>query len=233
MTLDESAKREGGVQQPEGGSRGTGLSIHACSFVCVERVEIKNTVLHGIDVTCAGLDYLYDEDGTWGFGSSRFIWIKDCEISDFGDDGITTHHSAYIWIENCYSHDARTRGNQNGIEIDDDSRHVFLKDNYTPRCYGRVEIKSHETASAPYDVVVNGHRSVEDVRSFNFRHIGHYKEGEPDMLTAKGIVASNLVSIRPNNKLGFQNGAKPRAIVISAYRGMLLTGFLQLETLQV
>ncbi|WP_263703376.1 peptidase G2 autoproteolytic cleavage domain-containing protein [Bacillus thuringiensis] len=226
MTLDGSAKREGGVvQQPEGGSRGSGLSIHASSFVCVERVETKNTVLHGIDVTCAGLDYPYEGDGTWGFGPSRFIWIKDCETSDFGDDGITTHHSEYVWIEDCYSHDARNRGNQNGIEIDDGSRHVFLKDNHTARCYGGLEIKAHETASAPYDVVVNGHRSVEDVRSYNFRHIGHHKEADPDTLTAKGIVATNLVSIRPNNKLGFQNGAKPRALVISAYQGVVINGF--------
>ncbi|PGX31027.1 peptidase G2 [Bacillus anthracis] len=225
LTIDGSAKRDSGIEQPPGGSRGSGLSLHACQFAWVERVETKNTVLHGIDVTCAGLDYPYQGDGTWGHGPSRYIWIKDCETSDFGDDGITTHHSEYIWIEDCYSHDARNRGNQNGIEIDDGSRHVFLKTNQTERCFGGVEVKAHETASAPYDVVINGHRSVEDVRSYNFRHIGHHTESDPDTMTAKGIVASNLVSIRPNNKLGFQDGAKPRALAISAYQGVDINGF--------
>ncbi|MGG1325425.1 glycosyl hydrolase family 28-related protein, partial [Bacillus tropicus] len=224
MTLDGNVKRQGGLQPP-GGSRGSCLSIHASMFVYVERVEAKNAVLHGIDVTCSGLDYPYDGDGTWGAGPSKYIWIKDCETYNFGDDGITTHHSEYIWIEDCYSHDPRNRGNQNGIEIDDGSRHVFLKDNHTERCYGGVEVKAHESASAPYDVVINGHRSVGDVRSYNFRHIGHHTESDPDTLTAKGITASNLVSIRPNNKLGFQDGAKPRALAISAYQGVNINGF--------
>src|SRR5699024_7180728 len=143
---------------------------------------------------------------------------------NFGDDGFTTHHSEYISITDCYSHSPTNRGNQNGFEVDDGYRHIVLTNNTSEGCYGGIEVKAHSGAPAPYNISINGHRSVKDVRSYNFRHIGFHGNNDPDSKTARNIICTNLVSINPNNQKGFQNEADPRVLAISAYYGVVING---------
>ncbi|UKM96364.1 pre-neck appendage protein [Bacillus phage TBA3] len=224
FTLDGNNKRLGQGISGIGGSRESNLSIRACHNVYIRDIEAVDCTLHGIDITCGGLDYPYLGDGTTAPNPSENIWIENCEATGFGDDGITTHHSQYINILNCYSHDPRLTANCNGFEIDDGSRHVVLSNNRSKGCYGGIEIKAHGDAPAAYNISVNGHMSVEDVRSYNFRHIGHHATTDPQSVSAKNIVASNLVSIRPNNKRGFQDNATPRVLAVSAYYGVVING---------
>ena len=224
FTLDGNNKRLGQGISGIGGSRESNLSIRACHNVYIRDIETVDSTLHGIDITCGGLDYPYLGDGTTAPNPSENIWIENCETSGFGDDGITTHHSQYINILNCYSHDPRLRDNCNGFEIDDGSRHVVLSNNRSKGCYGGIEIKAHGNAPAAYNISINGHMSVEDVRSYNFRHIGHHSATDPQSLSAKNIVASNLVSIRPNNKRGYQDNTAPRVLAVSAYYGVVING---------
>lgn len=225
FTLDGNASRMGDPNAVgSGGSRDSGLTFRAVTNGTITRIKTVDTLLHGIDVTSSGLDYQYLGDGTIAPNPSSNILISECDTSGFGDDGITTHHSEYLQIVNNYSHDARRRGNCNGIEIDDGSRHVMLANNRTERNYGGVEIKAHANAPASRNVVVNGHMSREDVRSYNFRHIGHHTAEDPTSVSARSIVASNLSSINPNNTRGFQSGTAPRAVVVSAYVGVIING---------
>ncbi|MFP3748298.1 hypothetical protein SB816_35115, partial [Achromobacter sp. SIMBA_011] len=60
----------------------------------------------------------------------KYVWIDNCRASNYGDDGITTHYSEYIFINNCHcinpSGEAHDKGssNSNGIEVDDGSKNV-------------------------------------------------------------------------------------------------------------
>ena len=224
FTLDGNKARNGDKPSATGGSRDSNLTIRASNNVHISNIKSINAGLHGFDVTSGGLDYAYLGDNTIAPNPSSFVYINNCEASNFGDDGFTTHHSEYISITDCYSHSPTDRGNQNGFEIDDGSRHIVLTNNTSEGCYCGIEVKAHSSAPAPYNISINGHRSVKDVRSYNFRHIGFHGDKDPDSKTARNIICTNLVSINPNNQKGFQNEADPRVLAISAYYGVVING---------
>ncbi len=222
LSLDGNRRRG---SEPAGGSRSSCLTFHGVKYGWVSNVFAYNSSLHGFDVTSTGLDYHYEGDGTVDTGPSQYVWIDSCKATDWIDDGFTTHHSEFITISNCYAFDPNNRGNCNAIEIDDGSRHVMLTNNYSKGCYGGIEIKAHANSSAATNVHIMGHISQEDTRSYNFRHIGHHTAEDPDSTTAFHLTATNLVSLHPNNKKGFQNNTDPRALVISAYTNVSITNF--------
>lgn len=226
-------KRQGGVLAPAGGSKSSGIRLAGVRYGYIENVDTKATLLHGIDITNATVDeeYPYTGDGTRGNDTgSQYIWIDNCTATDFGDDGITTHHSDYLQITNCYSHhptlndDGTGRGNNNGFEIDDGSRYVFLANNKSEECFGGLEIKGHADISAAQGIFVNGHTSIRDNRSYNFRHIGHHSATDEESKTAYDIVAKNIVSLYPYENNVYQ-GSKSRALVVSAYKNVVIDGF--------
>lgn len=222
LSLDGNRRRG---SEPAGGSRSSCLTYHGVKYGWVSNVFAYNSSLHGFDVTSTGLDYHYGGDGTVDTGPSQYVWIDSCKATDWIDDGFTTHHSEFITISNCYAFDPNNRGNCNAIEIDDGSRHVMLTNNYSKGCYGGIEIKAHANSSAASNVHIMGHISREDTRSYNFRHIGHHTADDPNSKTAFHLTATNLVSLHPNNKKGFQNNTDPRALVISAYTNVSITNF--------
>jgi len=136
----------------------------------------------------------------------------------------------YIFISNSHMCDPSGRAhkkgfsNSNGIEVDDGSRFVWLVNNSSARCFGGVEIKAHHNSSAASDIQIIGHLSVNDNRSFNFRHIGHHKGTDPESKTAFNIRASNLVSIQPVFTRLYA-GSTPRGMVVSAYRNVVINNF--------
>ncbi len=214
------------------GIRSSGITLCNVMFGLVRDVCVQNPGLHGIDVTSAY--YSYAGDGTTSRFRSRYVWIDDVEVYGFGDDGVTTHHSDYVYITHSYLHDPSGRAHQegasnsNGIEVDDGSRHVVLHNNRTENCFGGVEIKAHEMSSAAFDTQIVGHYSSGDNRSYNFRHIGHHKEDDTNSLTAVGIRATFLVAEEPQ-KTPLYAESRPRALVISAYKRVALNYFATLS----
>jgi len=192
-----------------------------------------NAGLHSFDISQGAEDYAYvnanpngnnDDPNVWATKRSSWVYIDGCEGTNWGDDGITVHGSDHIFITNNRMYDPWGRGNSNGIEIDGGSRHVYLAGNWTSGCYGGLEIKGHQNENAAQDTIVEGHIDVGSVRSFNFRHIGHHDPADQESKTAFNILASNLVSIGPNNRKGFQDDTSPRALCISAYKGVTING---------
>jgi len=223
LTLDWrwSATRTGGA----GGTRSSCITMRAVQYFWIDRVKSINSGLHAFDVAQGAIDYPYNGDGSAEPSDpSRYGWIRNCIGTAWGDDGITTHHSEYLWIENNFMYDPRERSNCNGIEIDDGSRHVFLSNNMTSGCYGGIELKAHVDANAARDVHINGHYDEGSVRSYNFRHIGHHSGADTVSKSAFDITATNLVSVNPNNDKGFQDDASPRALCISAYHRVSVNG---------
>lgn len=230
MTLDWNVERLGDVEMTSaGGNYSSCLTYAHVTFGWVKDVDALNPGLHCFDIT-APL-YNYAGDGLRGKRGSRFIWLDGVSGSGFGDDGLTTHHSDYIFVSNSHFSDpsgrAHKRGfsNSNGIEVDDGSRHVWLSDNSSTRCFGGIEIKAHANSSAASGVHISGHLSVHDNRSFNFRHIGHHKKEDPESRSAFNIRAQRLVSIEPI-ETSLYEGSAPRSLVVSGYRNVAINRFL-------
>lgn len=229
LTLDWNVERlPSDEKTASGNNRSSCLTFAHVKYGWVRKVEAIHAGLHAFDVSSTL--YYYIKDGFIGPGRSQYIWLDECNGYGFGDDGITTHHSDYIFISKSHMCDpsgrAHERGysNSNGIEIDDGSRFVWLLNNSTTRCFGGVEIKAHHNASAASNVTIIGHLSVHDNRAFNFRHIGHHKGNDPESKTAYNIKAMNLVAMAPIFTSLYE-GSTPRAMVISAYRNVVVNEF--------
>lgn len=228
--LDWNVERVGkDVKTSAGNNFSSCLTFAKVKFGWAKEVAAVNPGLHCFDVSST--IYNYGGDGKRARGGSRYIWIDRCNGYGFGDDGVTTHHSDYIFISNSHFCDPSGRShkkgfsNSNGIEIDDGSRFVWLLNNSTARCFGGVEIKAHATSSAATGVFISGHLSVHDNRSFNFRHIGHHKTDDPHSMTAYNILAQRLVSVAPVYT-DLYAGSTPRALVVSGYRNVVVNHFL-------
>ncbi|WP_066306463.1 glycosyl hydrolase family 28-related protein [Bacillus sp. FJAT-29814] len=210
------------------GNHSSCLTYANVTYGWVKDVEAINPGLHGFDITSTL--YNYAGDGYRARGSSKYVLLDNLTSYGFGDDGITTHHSDYILISNCHMCDPSGRAhkkgfsNSNGIEVDDGSRNVVLVDNSTARCFGGVEIKAHQNSSAASNVIIVGHISVNDNRSYNFRHIGHHKSIDAESKSAYNIMAVNLASIAPIFT-DLYKGSTPRGLVLSAYKNVVINHF--------
>lgn len=232
FTLDGFASRPNGATGGNG-TRSSGLSLRNAHYWYIDRVSVINPVQHAFDVTNGSLDYPYGGDGVLAGTRSDYIWFDQCDGSGFGDDAFTCHSSDYITYSRCIGFNPRKKENCNAFEIDGDSRYVTLNDNRSYNCYGGIEIKGHDNESAAQGVTINGHISTRDVRSYHFRHIGHHlgpntdtgAPGDPPTKSAFDIVATNLVSIFPGNRTGFQEDTTPSALNISAFSNVSITNF--------
>lgn len=229
MTLDWNAKRLPPQERTaSGNNRSSCLTLAHVTYGWVRKVEAIHAGLHAFDVSSTL--YYYIKDGFIGPGRSKYIWLDELNGYGFGDDGITTHHSDYIFISRSHMCDPSGRAheqgfsNSNGIEIDDGSRYVWLSNNTTARCFGGVEIKAHHNASAASNVTIIGHLSVHDNRAYNFRHIGHHKGKDPDSKTAYNLRIMNVIAIAPVFTPLYE-ASTPRGMVISAYRNVVVNQF--------
>lgn len=229
MSLDWNIERLGTAEKTSAGNnRSSCLTFANVKYGWMHDIEAINPGLHCFDVSSSVYTYL--GDGTLSRGGSQYIWLDNLNGYGFGDDGITTHHSSNIFISNSHMCDPSGRShkkgfsNSNGIEIDDGSQNVWLLNNSTTRCFGGLEIKAHHNASAASNVHIVGHLSVNDNRSYNFRHIGHHKEVDPESKTAFHISATNIVSIAPIFTDLYKDST-PRGLVVSGYNHVLINHF--------
>ncbi|QSJ04201.1 hypothetical protein vBSscSF1_130 [Staphylococcus phage vB-SscS-F1] len=227
FSVDGNRARQGGTLKAAGGSRSSNVRFAGVKKGFIKNIKSFNSLLHGIDVTYASDEYSYAGDGVRvpRHLESEHIWIDNCESTGFGDDGITTHHSRYLFISNSYSHHPfKGGGNNNGIEVDDGSQYVYLDNNITEENFGGLEIKGHEPTSAASHVFVNNHISVNDNRSYNIRHIGHHIAKDIQSKTAYDVMLNNCTAVTPYKNEVYP-GSTPRAMVVSAYRNVQINNF--------
>jgi hypothetical protein len=229
MSLDWNVERLGNVKKTATwGNHSSCLTFANVTYGWVKDVVGINPGLHCFDISSTL--YNYGGDGYRARGGSKYVWLDYLTGHGFGDDGITTHHSDYIMISNSHMCDPSGRShrkgssNSNGFEIDDGSRNVLLVNNSSARCFGGIEIKAHQNSSAASNVEIIGHISVNDNRSYNFRHIGHHKSTDIESKSAYHIIATNLVSIAPIFTDLYQ-GSTPRGMVVSAYKNVVINHF--------
>ncbi len=227
FTVDGNRTRQNGVLKAAGGSLSSGVRFAGVKNGYVKNIKVKDTLLHGIDVTYASDSYSYagDDVRVQEHLESKYIWIDNCETTNFGDDGITTHHSRYLRITNSYSHHPfKGGGNNNGIEVDDGSQYVYLDNNITEENFGGLEIKGHEPTSAASHVFVASHMSIKDNRSYNIRHIGHHIASDVKSKTAYDVMLNNCTAVTPYKNEVYP-GSTPRAMVVSAFRNVQINNF--------
>ena len=229
LSLDWNIERLGNVQKTSTwGNHSSCLTYANVTYGWVQNVEGINPGLHCFDISST--IYNYGGDGWRARGGSKYVWLDGLTGHGFGDDGITTHHSDYIFISNSHMCDPSGRAhkkgfsNSNGFEIDDGSRNVLLFHNSSARCFGGVEIKAHQNSSAASNVQIVGHISVNDNRSYNFRHIGHHKCTDEQSKTAFNIQASCLVSLQPVFSELYKDST-PRSLVVSGYQNVVINRF--------
>ncbi|PLR96873.1 glycosyl hydrolase family 28-related protein [Bacillus sp. T33-2] len=229
MSLDWNVERLGEERKTSTwGNHSSCLTYANVKYGWVRDVEAINPGLHCFDVSSALYNYSGDEYRARR--GSKYIWLDNLNGYGFGDDGITTHHSDNIFISNSHMCDPSGRAhkqgfsNSNGIEVDDGSRNVWLVNNSTARCFGGVEVKAHHNSSAANNVQIIGHLSVNDNRSYNFRHIGHHKSTDPESRTAFNIRATNIVAIAPVYTELYKDST-PRGMVVSAYKNVVVNNF--------
>lgn len=227
FSVDGNRTRQNNTLKPAGGSRSSNVRFAGVKKGFIKNIKSFNSLLHGIDVTYASDEYSYAGDGVRVpiHLESEYIWIDNCESTNFGDDGITTHHSRYLFISNSYAHHPyKGGGNNNGMEIDDGSQYVYLDNNITEENFGGLEIKGHEPTSAASHVFVNNHISVNDNRSYNIRHIGHHVAKDVQSKTAYDVMLNNCTAVTPYKNEVYP-GSTPRAMVVSAYRNVQINNF--------
>lgn len=229
MSLDWNVERLGVAKKTSTrGNHSSCLTYANVTYGWVKDVEAINPGLHCFDISSTL--YNYAGDGFRAKGGSQYVWLDNLNGYGFGDDGITTHHSDYIFISNSHLCDPSGRAHQkgfsnsNGIEIDDGSRNVLLVNNSSARCFGGIEIKGHQNSSAASNVQIVGHISVNDNRSYNFRHIGHHKSTDTESKSAYNITAVNLAAIRPIFT-DLYKYSTPRGLVVSAYKNVVINHF--------
>ena len=229
LSLDWNIERLGNTTKTStGGNHSSCLTYANVTYGWVKDVEAINPGLHCFDISSTL--YNYAGDGYRARGGSKYVWLDQLTGYGFGDDGITTHHSDYIFISHSHMCDPSGRShkkgfsNSNGIEVDDGSRNVLLVHNSTARCFGGVEIKAHHNSSAASNVQIIGHISLNDHRSYNFRHIGHHKGSDAQSKTAFNILACDLVSIEPVFSDLYKDST-PRSLVVSGYQNVVIHHF--------
>lgn len=210
----------GGVES----TGGCGIGLVATRFSLVENVFAKNNVKHGIDI--AGAIYSSVDAETYSSKKSYNVLVKNCRATNFGDDGITTHHCYSVTIENPFIYDSGnfyTVGNSNGVEIDDGSTDVLVIGGKSLNCARGIQIKAHEYSPAANNVRVIGYTAENCNQSFALRHDGYDSSGEPDSTTAYNVELIGCTSIVPRQK--DSSTLTVRSLNIQGYKNVNIKDF--------
>lgn len=138
--------------------RGTNLELQRVRNVIIDNVTSVNGLQHNINVRAAAFSYGMGWDYEASYPSYD-IHIQNCYTNNQRyDDGITTHDSEYIWIDNCIVEEtANIDGSlettiSNNIEIDDGSRFVTVSNCISRYGIAGYQAKGHKDTPAAHDI---------------------------------------------------------------------------------
>lgn len=111
---------------------GTNIEFQRCRYCIISNVESVNGPQHNINIRAGAGSYNQGVAYKAKY-PSQYCTIEHCNTDNqMRDDGITTHDSEYIYINDCQSFLTRNLEGlnstpvSNGIEIDDGSRYVWV-----------------------------------------------------------------------------------------------------------
>ena len=205
-------------------SGGCGISFANVIDGSIKDCHAKDCTKHGIDITSSLWNVSGDDPTTRPLGGCANILVKDCSSTNQGDDGITTHYSRNIEINNCHAYDSGdfySVGNSNGLEIDDGSYDIRVFGGRYDRNSRGVQIKGHDYAPAAARVRLFGVTCENNSQNFVFLHDGF--DSGPVSTSAYDVEVYGCVSVVPRQKNA--SGLDRRALNISEYGGILIDGF--------
>lgn len=186
------------------------LVICNSSNVTLEDLQVIDAYSHCIDITAPtdgrgqASAVLYDPEPSFN------IYAFDILVSGHGDDGITTHQSYDIIIDNVMSDGAsgvKIPTNANAVEIDDGSRHVYVDNIVGKRCSHALSIQGHADSPAPYSVHVGKVTAINCRRGVFVTHTGWASDSDPEGIsggdgsgkspTARDVSIGEIVCIAP------------------------------------
>ena len=172
-TITDVAFTDGDAKQD---NQADTLCICFTEYALIRNVRCLDAYKHCLDVTAP--KFKRGSNGaTYDANPSKFVTVENCFFKGAGDDNLTTHHSSDILITGCRSE--RPAGhlvpqNSNCFEVDDGSRNVTLTNNTAIQGIKGMQIKGHNYAPAPYNVIVNGLRAVNCNMGLDIRHSGFH-----------------------------------------------------------
>jgi hypothetical protein len=198
----------------------TAIGIYGSENVRLNRVAAADGYKHSVDVTAPDYGRGQSAATVYDDQPARYVWLNEVYACGAGDDNITTHQCEYVYINDCVSEHPTGEavpGNSNPFEIDDGSRSVFITN-----CVGiggdnGLQIKGHNDAPAPYDIVVNGFQAINNRLGVEVRHTGWYsatdtdladetvdEDGNPFEFTgaspnARNLILNNITIVAPTN----------------------------------
>ena len=133
---------------------------------------------HGFDIlgntyNRSGTDLIFNQRHNL---TSRNIYVDQIKCMGNGDDQFSTHGAEYItigYVHGEFSRATYTGKNSNGIEIDDLSRYITVKNVSARFVHKAVEIKGHGDALAAEHVYIGRIVGEHCNRALEVRHIDH------------------------------------------------------------
>ena len=114
LSLDWHIERLGNsTKTSTWGNHSSCLTYANVTYGWVKDVEGINPGLHCFDISSCL--YNYAGDGYRARGGSKYVWLDQLTGYGFGDDGITTHHSDYIFISHSHMCDPSGRSHKKGL----------------------------------------------------------------------------------------------------------------------
>ena len=177
LIVDYNIERTSTTGGLETNSDGNAFALHNVQGGRYTNITCMSARKHGFDI----LGNTYNRNTDYNFNqrhnlTSRNIYVDQIKCMGNGDDQFTTHGVEYItigYVHGEFSRGSYTDKNSNGIEIDDLSRYITVKNASARFVHKAVEIKGHDDALAAEHVYIGRISGEHCNRALEIRHIGH------------------------------------------------------------
>ena len=157
---------------------GTAMELHSVRRARCARMFIRSAPQHCLNTRAATISYQkgHAYKAPW---PSQYVLFDDVTTQDqLFDDGITTHDSEFVVIQNCrtvMTINATMPGRaptSNGIEVDDGSRYVIVRDCHSYGSFGGFQAKGHTNTPPAHHIWFKNCVAEANHQGFNISEIG-------------------------------------------------------------
>ena len=180
LIVDYNMERTSTTGGREDSSDGDAFALHNVQGGRYTNITCMSARKHGFDIlgntyNRSGTDLVFNQRHNL---TSRNIYVDQIKSMGNGDDQFTTHGAEYITVGYVHGEFSRssygTSGkNSNGIEIDDFSRYITVKNASARFVHKAVEIKGHGDALAAEHLYIGRIVGEHCNRALEIRHIDH------------------------------------------------------------
>ena len=208
-------------------TQGTTIMLTTTRKSVLDRVWIRRSIQHGLDIA-AGYYFNNGNINHNAVGGSYDIVVKDClgQNSQL-DDVLTMHNSSKVKFIRCDvwndDPDMVWAGNQHGIEIDEGSKDVVVRDCRATNFITGFQQKGHDETMPARNVIFDNCIAENCVYSFQIEHRNPATITPGQVQNARSSRIINCTSINANNTK--YSSLHARAIHIDGFYGVYIDNF--------